>query len=210
MTNTKCSGKIDGNALAGLDERFCIEVPRVFDGCVSKYNNVAFAFSVDAIPTDAVAPFTFVNACSNGDATMRDLRTIPLGNGCSRVASDVRIPLIVNFKDSLGKCYSGTASIVIFRDMMLKIPYNSLSPYQIKVAVNFISSIGSFISSDTVSIQACYIIVMKVIVMTDILVPSYGFCVYPECNNLSGDECNQMFENFNSRGSSCSKCNSCT
>lgn len=181
MINTKRAGKIVCDPTIGLCERVCIEVPRVIDGCVSKFENQSTVLALTCIPPAAVTPFTFISATSISNASFINVSIVLLENGCSRITGEVVIDILVTFKDANNNIYTAKSKYEVNRDIILRLPLNPLLPYELKTAVNFYSIIGHFVTDCTISIQFCYIIVQKVIVMADILVPSYGDCVYPDC-----------------------------
>ena len=60
MANTLRAGRITGDPAAGLCERMCIEVKRVFDGCRESVSNQNFTLELNGIPPQAVPPLTFI------------------------------------------------------------------------------------------------------------------------------------------------------
>ncbi len=191
MANTIRAGRIRGNPLTGLCERICIEVQRVFDGCRENFNNQSFTLTVAQISAEATPPFTFVEASGSGEAAFENVVTVPLGNGRSRVSGDIVLPVTVTFTDAYNNAYTGVSSFRVHREFVLRLPEQSLVPYRIEVFAVFESLIGSFLSDDTVAGSGCYVYVAKVIVPTDILIPTYGNCVYPGCVDC-GDACNAL------------------
>lgn len=188
MSNTKHAGKIIGDPLIGLCERICIEVPFIIDGCVTRSGSQLFGLTVTDISSDAVYPFTFISCNNSGDVKFNNLSIISLDNGCSRITGEVYIPLIVTFRDAKGNIYTGKSFVNINRDIVLKLPKCDI-PYTIRTAASFSCNTGSFANANTVNLQACYVIVNKVVVMRDVLVPSYGQCVYPDCTSCNPDPC---------------------
>ena len=177
MANTLRAGRITGDPAAGLCERMCIEVKRVFDGCRESVSNQNFTLELNGIPPQAVPPLTLSDEEN-------------LANGKTCFSGEVSIPVIVTFADSLGNRYTATSNVRFFREFALGTPANSIVPYSLEVFVAFLSTIGNFISPAAVSVNACYVLIAKVIVPTDILVPTYGRCVYPDCTDCGENTCN--------------------
>ena len=192
MANTFRAGRIAGDPTRGLCERICIEAARVFDGCRETVNNQNYVLELNGIPPQAVAPFTFIEAVNYGETLIENVSVVSLDSGKSRVSGDIIIPVIVTFTDSLSNAYTAASTIRFHRDFVLNIPNRSIVPYKLEVFAAFISRIGNFIGENAVSVSGCYTLVVKVIVMTDILVPIYGNCVYPDCVECGRGVCNEF------------------
>lgn len=186
------AGRICGNPLCGLNERVCINVRKIFDGCITRYRDRAFELTFIGEPT-GTAPFTFVDARSNGESQISNLIITPVDENRNRIQMDVTTPITVTYTDSTGATYSVASSVTIPRDIILTLPEDSLSPYSIEVTVGFASTIGE-ISGNTASVRACVVQITRVIVNVDILVPSYGYCEYPPCDEYSNEICQGLFD----------------
>jgi len=191
--NTKRAGAICGNPLNGLCERVCIEVNKVFDGCLARFADVTYDATLTDFTEGTIPPFTFVSANSSGDSTITDFVATPIDNRRSRVQMNVTFPVTVSYTDANGVAGTATTSITINRDIILRLPSDSIVPYSIKVVTNLASTIGTFTSDNTVSFRACVIQIIKVIVEVDILVPSYGYAEYPSCVEYEGEVCENLF-----------------
>lgn len=193
MANNLRAGRITGSPTNGLCERICIEVQRVFDGCRESANNRNFTLELSGIPAQATPPFVFIRAESYGDAVFDRVTEEPLENSRACISGELTIPVLVTFSDVYGNRYTATSSIRMRREFVLRIPEQSVVPYSIKLFASFLSTVGTFAGDTSVSVNGCYIIIAKVIVPTDILVPTYGFCVYPECTGCEDRSCNVFF-----------------
>ncbi len=191
MANTLRAGTITGSPTAGLCERMCIEVKRVYDGCKEVFNNQSYVLELTGIPPQAASPFTFVEAVNYGTTAFENVSVTSLENGRARISGDVVIPVLVTFTDAHGSAYTATSTLRLHRDTVLSVPAPTIAPYTVEVFSAFVSRIGSFISDGSVSVSACLVLIIKVIVIADILVPTYGNCVYPECVDC-GDVCNEF------------------
>ncbi len=190
MANTLRAGRITGNPATGLCERICIEVNRVFDGCRQSANGVNYVLELNGIPPQAVEPFTFNNAVSNGNSELDSVVQTPLSGNRVRLEATVTIPVLVTFTDVHGNAFTATSTLRIHQNVVLNVPERAIVPYDFKVFAIFASGIGNFISSDAVSVNGCYTLIIKVIVPVDVLVPIYGYAVYPECTDDEGNVCN--------------------
>lgn len=182
MPNTIKSGRISGNPLDGLCNRICIEVRRVYDGCRENFNNRTYVVSV-TVPPQAVAPFTFVRAESNGQPTVTVMNSILLSSGRTRITANITVPIIVTFTDANQNAFTSLSDIILQREVVLSVPQNTVAPYTLEVFSAFESRIGNFLSDTSVSVTGCLVLIYKIIVISDVLVPTYGNCEYPECNN---------------------------
>jgi len=187
------AGRICGNPLTGLCERVVIEVARVFDGSVSRYRNKTFILEV-AIEPSITPPYTFVSAESVGEPEFVNVVKTPLGANRTRIVGELQIPVCVHFRDANGDNYSVMSTAIIGRDIILNTPANSLVPYTISNQVKLACDVGTFISDSAVNIVACLVILTKIIVCSDIVIPSYGNSVYPEIEEPSDTACNRLFD----------------
>ena len=190
--NTIRAGRITGSPLNGLCDRVCIEVPVIYDGCVSRNQSLSYQLILTDITPGMIYPYTFVNAISYGDATIENLTVTPLDETRARVRGDVVIPVIVTFTDATGRAGTGKANVLLHKDVILRLPRRSLIPYKVTVAANLVSEIGNFINETTVNILCCVVCVIKIVIMSDILVPTYGYSVYPDCTSGTEDLCTAL------------------
>ncbi len=187
--NTKRAGAICGNPLNGLCERVCIEVNKVFDGCITRFADITYTATLTGFTEGTVAPFTFVSARSDGDSVISNFIATPVDNRRSRIEMDVTFPITVAYTDANGRAGTATSTITVHRDILLRLPSDSVVPYSVKAITNLASTIGSFTSDTEVNFRACIIQIIKVIVTVDILVPSYGYAEYPSCVEYEGEVC---------------------
>ncbi|MCL2061999.1 MAG: hypothetical protein FWH03_05175 [Firmicutes bacterium] len=191
--NTIKAGRISGDPTRGLCERVVIEVQRVYDGCITRIPSKTFVLRLDDIePPGLKPPFTYVSAESSGAAEFRDVSVTPLSEGRSRIEGDVIIPITVHFTDSYGRRGTGISTVTVHRDVVLHTPARSLVPFRVTTQATLASDIGSFISEDTVNIVCCIVLITKIIVPTDIVIPCYGRGVYPDCGQTEEDVCTRL------------------
>lgn len=192
MANTIRAGRIVGNPSDGLCERICIEVRRVFDGCRESADNNTYTFVLSDISAAAIPPFTFVSAYNGGDARFDNVTETALAGGLTRAEGDIVIPVTVSFTDANSDPYTARSELKLHRTFVLNTPDSAVVPYRYSVLAALRSEIGSFTSNDTASITLCYTFVIKVVADVDVMVPSYGYAVYPDCGACDGDICRQL------------------
>ncbi len=185
------AGIIRGNALCGLNERICINARKVYDGCITRYSDRSFTLSFST-ELSGTSPYTYVEARSSGTSTVENLVITPTTCNKSRVQMNVVTPVTVTYTDANNETYTATSSITIARDIVLKLPEDSLTSYTIEVATNLASTIGSF-TDDAATITACVVQITRVLVNVDVLIPSYGYCEYPTCQEYSDEVCRELF-----------------
>lgn len=191
-------GPIVGNAANGLCEKVCIEVKKVFDACIKQetLSNQTIALQ-STTPADVEEPFAFVGARSSTSVgTISDLTVTPTTEtpGCSRVQCNVQIPLQVSFTDQNGTQAVGTSSFTLSRDVLLRVPEPSVIPYEIVAVVNAVSAEGSYLSDGQFEITLCVTVILKVVMDVELLVPSYGYCYIPPCQEYQEEICEGFFD----------------
>lgn len=191
-SRNNCPGPISGNPINGLCEKAVIEVNKVLDACMKQVplQNVSVTLT-DVTPANPVLPLTFISAQNGGPAQVNNLvvdRLLDRPN-FARVSADVTMPITVNYTDANGVPGSGQGTITTSIDVVLYVPQPAVTPYSIQVFGSINGSIGSYIEGTTFSLSFCLTIVVKVVVNADILVPSYGYSVPPQCKDYTQQVC---------------------
>ena len=191
-------GPINGNPTGGLNERVCIQVRKVFDACIRQetLTNTSITLT-NTTPAEVTAPFTYQSAMSTtskGKISNLVITPIPDKPGCSRVQFDVEIPMNVLFTDAQGTQAVGETSITVSRDIILHIPQASVLPAEIEAVVNAVSTVGTFTGDASFSITVCLTIIVKVVTEVELLVPSYGYCYIPPCQEFQQEVCEGFFD----------------
>ena len=194
MANTKAAGRITGNPMCGLCERVCIEAQKIFDGCVGRFGNVTFTVALSDFTGGTTTPYTFERAVSSGSTTLNNLTVTTIRGNRSRVAFDSVIPITVYYTDAAGVSGTAQGAVTFSRDVVLTIPSDSVMPYSIEATTALSSNIGAFSSDNaSVTITCCIIQTVRVIMTVELLVPSYGYCEYPSCENYADEVCEGIF-----------------
>lgn len=193
MANTIQAGRINGNPLCGLCERVCIEVKKIHDGCISRLQNITFndLILTDFFPNSGVAPYSFISAENSSAPIINNLSITNLDTGRIRVRYDAVFPVRVTFTDSLNNIITAETNVIVPRDIVLSPPEDGRE-YSIEIVGRLLSRIGVVNDNLTATITCCIAIITRVVVMADIVIPTYGECVYPNCVGFE-DTCTVLF-----------------
>ena len=203
-----CPGTITGNALDGLQEKVCVQVKRVYDSClqqeqqddkivtITSYAQVENSCS-DATetttPTSApVPPITFESCRST--TTEGVIRNLSVDRLCdrpcfARVRATIDVPIDILFVDSRCVEYIGKGVVSVDRDVLLSIPDESIVPYTLESMVSAICVSGQYLGDNRFKMTVCVTIILKVLANVEILIPSYGFCPIPPCEEFAENVC---------------------
>ena len=111
----------------------------------------------------------------------------------ARVRCAVDVPLDVLFLDQRCQEWMGQTTITVNKDILLCIPDDSIIPFTLESLVSAICVSGSYMGNCTFEITVCVTVVLKVIAEVDILVPTYGFCQVPPCEEFAENVCDEFF-----------------
>ena len=190
-------GPIGGNPTNGLCEKVVLQATKVFDSGISQQQLENVTVTIDNITpsTTPTAPYTFLSASSvTSTGVVTDLKVTPLQNGLSRVTCNVVAPVEVLFTDSTSTTYSGTGSVTIAKDVVMKVPSGSLMPYEVLASVNLVSNEGQWSENDDFVISFCCTTIMKIAMDVEILLPSYGYACIPASQNYQEEVCEGLFD----------------
>ena len=214
-----CPGTTSGNALDGLQEKVCVQVKRVYDSClqqeqlddkevtITSYAQVANSGcgcscnnndnTETVAPTSApVPPITFESCRSTTtEGTIRDLTVERLcDRPCfARVRCKIDVPIDILFVDSRCVEYIGKGVITVNKDVLLSIPDESIVPYALESMVSAICVAGTYQGNNKFKLTVCVTVILKVLAQVEILIPSYGFCTVPPCEEFAENVCDEFF-----------------
>lgn len=181
-------------------KNICVQVKRVFDACRKQLSLTDQTVIVNNVsPAAPVLPLTYVGAkSSSARATLSGVTVTPLECGTTaRYKGDAIIPLTVTYRDSAGVTGTGTSSLTVPFDIALTLPQNSIMPYSVEAVVSAQSSIGTYTGSDVGGynfvIDCCVLLIIKVVMEAEILIPAYGYAVIPECSDFGDRVCDLFF-----------------
>ncbi len=190
-------GPICGNPINNLKDKICIEVNKVFDACLKQVpieDKVLELINIE--PCTAPKPYTFVSASSNNNSKLRNIQVIPIndGCGCSRVKGNIIICFDVEMKDKCGNKVTAIAKLNIPIDIVMFIPKGAVIDTSICATISSIVTSGEIINDEKIKLSACITIIIKVIAPVDILIPTYGYCYIPPCQEYQEDICSGVFD----------------
>lgn len=210
-------GEISGSALDGLNEKVCIQVQRVYDSClqqeqltnqditITSYAQVVNNCNCgcgntgnETTPpaTAPVPPITFESCRSS--ATDIDVSNLTVERLCdrpcfARVRGYIEIPIEVLFTDSRCVEYIGKGVVRVNKDVLLSVPDDSIVPYTLEGMASAICVSGSYRGDNVFRLTICVSIILKVLARVEILIPSYGFCSIPPCEEFADNVCDEFF-----------------
>ncbi|MBO5224221.1 MAG: hypothetical protein J6C23_06900 [Clostridia bacterium] len=194
MPNNISVGRISGNPLCGLCEKVCVEVKTVIDGCKSTYENESMQIALTDFSASPVYPAVFNSLYANGSAVLSGLSVQPTQGTRSRVRFTATLPVSVNLTDSIGSLITASGEISFYKDVLLNVPTTSQAPFSVEVAGIASSSVGSFVSQNLINVRMCAVLVTRITQKREIVIPTYGECVYPECREYL-PQCSGLDEN---------------
>lgn len=198
---TLSPGQVDSqsNAMSGICERVCIEVKKIYDSCMQQDRLEDVNICVEHIRPKCPAPqtpLTFVSCrskTSKGRMCGLTIERIPDRENFARVKVNIIIPLEVVFTDDTGKEYIGESKIVVRKDVLLYVPNESIIPIEIDNLVSAICVSGTYTGDHCFDVNICVTVILKVIAEVNLLVPAYGFCQIPPCEEFAENVCDEFF-----------------
>jgi len=197
--NERCPGRIGFEGLKKIKEKVCIQVNKVYDSCLQQetLNDVRVTLT-NVCGSSFQAPLTFISCRSTtikGKLVGTMIQRLEDRPNFARVRTKVEIPIEVVFEDCKGKQGTGNAVITIPKDVIMFVPDESVIPFQLESIVNAICVSGDFIPGDTFrfNLDICVTIILKIIAKVELLVPSFGFCDIPPCEEFAENVCDEFF-----------------
>ena len=198
FNSDRCPCRMSGNPLNGLCEKVCIEVNKVFDACMkqTQEDGVVLVLSNNT-PADPAFPLTFISARSTtteGTITFSQIDRLADRPNFARVQVTVSVPVEVLYVDANGVEGKANSSASFSQDVILFVPEPSVIPYDVKAVVSLISTEGVYTGENTFTVSCCVTMILKIIMPVELLVPSYGYCNIPPCQDYSQEVCAGFFE----------------
>jgi|AntRauTorcE11897_2_1112592.scaffolds.fasta_scaffold00001_345 hypothetical protein len=193
-----CPGPIQNNPLSGLCERVCIETEKVYDSCIQQIEELGLeVVMVNPTPSSPTQPLTFVScaASTTEDTTISNLniQRFEEAPNFARVSADVNIPITINYVDACGVEGSGETIVTVSKDVILFVPQPSIVPFEVKAFANAVCANGEYIGNNTFKLDLCITVILKVVATVDLLVPTYGYCQIPPCQEFKQEVCPKFF-----------------
>lgn len=188
-----CPGPIQGSPLNGLCERVCILTTKVYDSCIKTFHLTDVEVTASNFdPPAPTEPLTFVGCTgSTNSATVTNLvidRFTERPN-FARVTADINVPIVITYTDANSVTGTADAVLSIPVDVILFIPQPSIVPFDVVAFGRAICSDGEYVGNNVFRISACVSIIIRVVAEVQLLVPSYGYCCIPECQDYPVDAC---------------------
>ena len=148
-------------------------------------------------PTSApVPPITFESCRST--TTEGVIRNLTVERLCdrpcfARVRCKIDVPIDILFVDSRCVEYIGKGVITVDKDVLLSIPDESIVPYSLESMVSAICVAGTYEGNNRFRLTVCVTVILKVLAQVEILIPSYGFCPIPPCEEFAENVCDEFF-----------------
>lgn len=194
----KYPGPISGNPLHGLCEKACIQVKRVFDACIRQVTQENVYVTVfNQMPANPAYPLTFLSAKSTspkGIITNLDINRLEDRPQFARIKADINIPIEVLYCDANGVEGKGDAVLCVSQDVILYVPQPSIIPFEVESVVSAIAPEGCYAGQNNFSVTACITVILKVVVEVELLIPTYGYCAIPPCQQFDQEVCASYFE----------------
>ena len=194
----RCPCQISGNPLNGLCEKVCVEVNKVFDACMKQSQEDGIVLNLtDNVPADPTYPLTFISAKSTtteGNLTAVQVDRLADRPNFARVQVTVEVPVEVLYTDANGVEGKAQSTVSFSQDVILFVPEPSVIPYSVKAVVSLISTEGVYTGENQFTVSCCVTLILKIIMPVELLVPSYGYCAIPPCQDYSQEVCAGFFE----------------
>ncbi len=190
-------GAICGNPLTGLKDKVCIQVNKVFDACLKQISQENTSITLENFaPANPIQPLTFVSATTNSASELSGVTVTPItdGSGCSRVQGTITINLDVNLLDANKVPVVAKSTLTYPIDIVLFIPKGAVIDTSLSATISSIVASGKVTGENTAQITACITAIIKVIAPVDLLIPTYGYCFIPSCQEYAADVCNGVFD----------------
>jgi hypothetical protein len=193
-----CPGPICGNPLNGLCERVCIETKKVYDSCIRQIELFGTqAVLVNLEPPAPAQPLAFTSSTTTPgeDAEIVNLviERFEETPNFARVRADIIVPITVNYIDASDAIGSGETTVIVTQDVILFVPQPSIVPFEVKAFASAVCADGAYLGNNTFSLDLCITIILKIVAKVELLIPTYGYCQIPPCQEFNGEGCSTFF-----------------
>lgn len=188
-----CPGPISSNPINGLCEKTCVQVKKVFDACIKQVSMQNFIIPVTNIPCGS----TFISGrstTSKGSVKVCSVEPIDSCQNLSRVRADVTIPIEILYTAPSGCEQCEKSCITLKEDVLMCLPEPSIMPFEFEAVVSVVIPEGCFTGASTLSAEVCVTAILKVVIEAELLVPTYGYCPIPPCQEYTQEVCAGFFD----------------
>lgn len=191
-------GPILNNPLKGLCEKVCIQVKKVFDACLKQQHLENETLTIQSFqPENPTFPLTFVSGQSSvTDKPFLTNLVVTRFNdrpNFARISATANIPVDIVYTDADGNQGVLKAVLTTPQDVVLFMPQPSIIPNEVELVASVMIA-NATISETTVVVECCVLTILKVVAETELLVPSYGYCHIPQCQEFSQNVCDGFFD----------------
>ena len=246
-----CPGRVSADNQNCVSEKVCVHVKKVYDSCMQQEQLDDVRVNIRGIApvtcaSNGCCPVCGCNPCTccNNDANAKPvppftfescrsstiqgaIRNLTIERLCdrpnfARIRGTVDIPIDILFTDARCKEFMGHSTVSVPKDVLLCVPDESIVPYTIDTLVSAICVSGTHCGGNTFDITICVTIVLKIIAEVEMMIPSYGLCTIPPCEEFAENVCDEFFSlplfptsNCDSTSSGCScgcpsSCSTCS
>ena len=194
MRGSVRAGRIVGNPLCGLDERVCIEAKKIYDGCIERVINQRFdgLRLTDFSALDYALPLNFIRTYNGQKAEVVALSVTGENSERVNIRCSAILPMVVEAVDANGEPVTIRTELPFQRQVRLRVP-PSPQEYSVEVSASARGGTGIIdLQNYTLSFTGCLAVIVRIVTPVDIVIPSYGQCVYPECND-GNSSCQGLF-----------------
>lgn len=198
--NEQCPGRIGFEGLRKIKEKVCIQVNKVYDSCLQQetLEDVKVTLS-NVCGSGFQAPLELISCRSTtvkGRLVGTIIERLEDRPNFARVRTKVEIPIEVVFEDCKGKQGTGDAVITIPKDVIMYVPDESVIPFKLESIVSAVCVSGDFIPGETFRfrLDICITIILKIVAKVELLIPAFGFCDIPPCEEFAENICDEFFK----------------
>ena len=112
----------------------------------------------------------------------------------ARVSGTVVVPLEIRYVDANGVSGVATGEYSVNTDVVLYVPQPSIVPFTIEAFASCLSPDGEYVGNGVFNLDFCLSVILRVVVEAEILVPTYGYCPIPPCQEFTQDVCSGFFD----------------
>lgn len=111
----------------------------------------------------------------------------------ARVKATVDIPIDVIFVDARCQEFIGRGKLSVVKDVLLSIPEESIVPFTVESMVSAICVSGEYIGNCKFELTICVTVALKILAEVDLMIPTFGFCEIPPCEEFAENVCDEFF-----------------
>jgi len=191
-------GPIGDNPMRGLCEKVCIQVKKVFDACLKQQHITDTQVQLtNFTPANPTYPLTFVSGQSSLTVkpTLSNLTVTRFTDrpNFAHISAIANIPIEIVYTDANGAQGVASGVISLPQDVVLFLPQASIVPYSVELVASAIIAQGT-IDNGIITLEGCVMMIIKIVAETELLIPSYGYCHIPQCQEFSTNVCQGFFE----------------